>query len=502
MFSLEIEFLNGVSYASKVHEPASIEWPPHPDRLFAAFVSSWGESGKSETEADALRWLERQDPPDVLFPNFGIRDTYQSFVPTTNVKKQKSLVDVTNIIVRKDRYFPAITLSPDNATVYMVWKYSDPENKTFKALADIAGRVARLGHTASLVRIAANKNNHSAEFRYVANKDGYVFLRCPYNGRFDEMRHGFESSINSALQSAQIARRQTGPSPPVWHPNTAPTYTYIEESRDIPQGVIGIDWITLVCRSIREESVPTVIPNVKLFPVIAKAMRDTIIKYAPQPVHSILSGHSADKQPLQEPHLAFIPLANVGWRHSDGRLLGFALALPRKSRYGSNERKQLHYAISKFLQEGGYLVMGQVGKIKLKKQTDDLKSLLPNRYVEKSRTWTSVTPVVLDRYPKATVGKRPEDIIARSCTNVGLPEPTSIKISRYSSVTGSPPAHNVSQSDKDGWSIPKNRRIRFVCHTRIAFDTEIAGPIILGSGRYYGMGLHMRGRGHADDQFI
>ena len=65
MLVLEIEYLQHVSYAAKYNSPDEPEWPPHPDRVFMALVDAWGVAGRSAAGADALRWLESQEPPEI-----------------------------------------------------------------------------------------------------------------------------------------------------------------------------------------------------------------------------------------------------------------------------------------------------------------------------------------------------------------------------------------------------------------------------------------------------
>jgi CRISPR-associated protein Csb2 len=42
----------------------------------------------------------------------------------------------------------------------------------------------------------------------------------------------------------------------------------------------------------------------------------------------LISGHRPDGAPTTNPHVAYLPLPDVGHEHADGHLLGLALALP------------------------------------------------------------------------------------------------------------------------------------------------------------------------------
>ena len=515
MFTLEIEYLLHTSFASQPGRKDTPEWPPHPDRLFLALVAAWGESTKDQAGADALRWLEKQEPPSIRFPEAHPRDRFVNFVPTsspdekiTNALNTKTaILQIHQSIVRKERQFPATALPDDDPKVHMVWKNADPSPDTYRALSDLASRVSRIGHTASIVRVATVVDAEIVP-NYVYDEDnGNIDLRCPHQGRFDSIVNSFDKSKDPDI---------------VWRPMIAPTRRYAIPGRTVIRSVMGgkNEWVTLAF-----EGEP--IPTLTSFPIVAKRMRDAIMHHADNPIHSIISGHDQNGASIKNPHLAIIPMANVGWgRYSDGSLMGISMILPRMSIYGKEERSQLRQAVSRFLRSdrpssetlhhdsdrtnkkitsrsstiqnessyntglpGGKLNLGRTGVTTLKR-SDGRKSLHPDRYVETSRTWASVTPMVLDHHPKNNHG--PKDIISDGCARVSLPRPVSVSHSRHSSVAGVPSAY-VARGTNRGWMSPKPGFLdnKFICHAVIDFGCDVEGPVMLGAGRYYGLGLFL-----------
>ena len=492
MLVIEIEYLTGVSYSAELHDPSRTEWPPHPDRVFLALISSWGRF-RDESEADSLRWLESQKPPEVLFPNGNRRTRFFSFVPTSGNSEKKifpereKTIPILNLnasIIRKKRMFPSVVLPDDDRTVCLVWPDAEPAQGMLSSLTNVANRISYIGHSASLVRVtvASNNNSESAN-RYITSSNGQYFLRCPHKGRFNELTSEFDTISNQGMRFQ-------------WRPHTAPTCKYQKHGEDVIQSPMGSEWTVLSCQG-------GFVPILETFPVVAKRMRDAIMAHIRGPIHETISGHNIDGTVLQKPHMAIAPMANIGWKkHSNASLLGIAIILPRRSSYGTEERAQLKQAIAKFLNTDGHykqdhtlnapdigvLEFGPFGKLYLKRHDDSRSSLLPDRYVRSSNTWTSATPIILDQYPKKN--KSPEEIIAKSCTNMGLPKPVSVTTSRYSEILGAPAAYTASKSNK-GWLSPKPGLFaeRFVCHATISFHVKISGPVIVGAGRYYGMGL-------------
>ena len=123
------------------------------------------------------------------------------------------------------------------------------------------------------------------------------------------------------------------------------------------------------------------------------------------------------------------------------------------------------------------------------------QALKSETWTEPWRTWGTVTPIVLDRYPKAD---RLEDreaweeevarIIASSCRNIGLPEPVQIDIEKSSWHLGSPRA----MPGKTGfplYPIRSGQPCRVQVHAWLRFEQLVQGPVILGAGRYLGYGL-------------
>ena len=479
MLVLEIDYLNRVSYAAKYNSSREAEWPPHPDRVFMALVDAWGTSGCDPSGAAALEWLESQNPPDIAAPNAHRRTSFRNFVPTSaNGAKglgylhSTYIQDITSSIIRKERHFPAVVLPDDNTTVRMIWRDAEPNDAIVSSLSAMAGRVSRIGHSASLARVAVSEDPADADPTHVPDESGGDLLRCPAPGRLKTLVSEFESAADSRV--------------PAW-PSTAPTYRYSSTAESDPDKSVmaGADeWVVL-------SAYGGFVPLLRTFPVVAKAMRDAIMSHAPKPVHETISGHSDGGGALQGPHLAILPMANVGWgRYSDGELMGIALVMPRTSSYGTDERRQLRMAVSGLLDAGGRLQMGRFGCMSLRRDNGARSSLLPDRYAAVSRVWASVTPVVLDHHPKRSHGA--EEIVADGCERTELPRPASVSVSRYSRVSGAPPAFAGKGRDKD-WLPPKPGFFdnKFVCHAVVTFDKAVRGPVLLGAARYYGMGMFM-----------
>src|SRR5690606_17741741 len=105
----------------------------------------------------------------------------------------------------------------------------------------------------------------------------------------------------------------------------------------------------------------------------------------------LLSGHEADGSPSVVPHLAFLPLAFVGHKQADGRLLGIGLALPAGPPRDI-EREAL-YAIGAVRE----LKLGSLGVWSVDAATDphspwNLRPEAWTAWPRGARHWSTITP--------------------------------------------------------------------------------------------------------------
>jgi CRISPR-associated protein Csb2 len=236
-----------------------------------------------------------------------------------------------------------------------------------------------------------------------------------------------------------------------------------------------------------------------------------------QPVPQWVSGHQPDGSVSDDEsgHLACIPLPFAGHEHADGHLLGVGLVFPR----ALNRQERGRVLGPLLMTSDGQpceveLKFGRLGlwTVKRRDWAERRQTLQPETWTAHptgARTWASVTPVVLDRFPKAD---RTKDrmawtdevvaIIAGACTRIGLPRPVGIDIDTTCWHGGGPRAVGkrrplrgsvgTGASLGDGFPFypPKGAKAsRPQVHVWLEFAQPVVGPILLGAGRYQGYGL-------------
>jgi CRISPR-associated protein Csb2 len=217
---------------------------------------------------------------------------------------------------------------------------------------------------------------------------------------------------------------------------------------------------------------------------------------------AILSGHRSPDQPADTPHLAYVPLPFVGHDRADGSLLGVALVLPRLA--GAAERRAVHRALHTWeSQDPGSrdgdaalpVHLGRGGTLTLARSARFTASTLrPRSWCQEAERWVTATPIALDNHPgdlrssdsrkAAAAYAAAAEVIARSCTRIGLPAPRSVTVLPAAPLAGGEKTRHFPAFLAGD---PGVRRV--LTHAEIVFDTPVRGPLLIGAGRYFGLGL-------------
>lgn len=466
MLRLDIHLLTGAYRAASTAARDQAEWPPHPDRIFSALVCAWAEQRRDQSEERALRWLETLPPPQLWASDARHRTIAPSFVPPNDDFQPWN---------RQQRFFPVVV--PDEPVVRLWWQAEVREiEEHLPALDRIARAVGYLGHSSSLVAMRFRVETGSPEVRYVPGEPATLSLRLPWPGRFDELVCGYER----ALQQSRSAKAEPRL---LWRPEPGPVTAY-RDQHDAAAGIavspFGRRWLVLRSRDAA--------PALEAFVAVAEAMRGAVLAHADEPVPPVLSGHGAEGPA----HLAVVPLANVGFPHSDGRLFGLALVLPAQhDGLADPVRLALERAVGRFLDAGGELRLGRFGTWSLEHDpAPERASLRPGRYLRTATRFATVTPLVLPRHMKE--GR--DDLasqICLACRQQGLPEPLEIEAGPHSYLSGTSFARRRAEDDPAGrgWIVRPSLASRSLVHARIRFLSPVRGPLLLGAGRHFGLGL-------------
>lgn len=552
MITLEVELLTGRYVATRFDDRNVPEWPPHPARLFSALVATAYEHEELTNSArSALKWLEEQGAPEIEASEAERRAVVATYVPgnysgvvggwgtaegklddareelakaetsgdtkalkatqkaLANAEKKfneelakaveddgrgnpeiarEMLPDRRN---RQPRTMPAMT--PHAPRVRYSWHAAEPSLEVQTTLGELARRLVRLGHSSSLVACRVLEGSLTAETK----GDGTPLQRWrPTAGQGVSMRVVNEGQLER-LEGAFKKHRGVEPRAlPAVH--QAYELEGVEASSAPANPVFG-EWI--VFREVASEEGRRLGLKLSKTEDITRALRGALLSHADGNIPAVLSGHDEGGRPLERPHLAYVPLADIGSQYASGSVLGVAILLPVSLE--RDERRAVLRAIGRWEQNGLRLTLGRAGALELQRVVDNepRKTLDPKWWTRSARRYGSVTPVALDRNPgnlyssdpqeAAAAARSAEEIVMRACQRVGLPEPRWVEIIRRSLFDAAPPARNYMPFPKKS---SNGKGFSRVCvHVEMCFEEPVAGPVLIGAGRYFGVGL-CRGR--------
>ncbi|WP_420614232.1 type I-G CRISPR-associated protein Csb2 [Candidatus Spongiisocius sp.] len=540
--SIEINFLTGRFVATAHHDRASPEWPPHPARLFSALVATWADAHQPDPiERRAIEWLESLPAPSIRASDATPRTAATHFVPVndarivsrasydkracrvddlvdqieeaqaagvskskrrslhTQLRRQRDIsgivssvgntpiraaVDIMppgwisaadNVRTGQARVFPSVT--PTEPRVTYVWK-GDPTDDTIAAIDGLCARLTRLGHSSSLVSC-----------RVVS--DPPIPTHVPGEGAdvLRSVRSGQLATLEREYRKHRGSRPRTLPFSSVGYRQVDPTTS---EDPVVRPDTCG-EWLVLAF-----------LRGSKRFPStraveVARALRGAVFRHATDPIPEGLSGHRREGQPSTDPHVAFLPLPWVGHEHSDGRLMGAAIAIPEH--LDTESLRALLRAIGRWESSASPLILtlGGRGIVEMERivGTSHLVTLRPGLWRRGSHRWVSATPIALPTHPgalgrgtaaaRAKAWARAEKAVVDSCRHIGLPEPIDVGVALAPLIPGARPAPTFPAFRQRG---PGGKPVaRRLVHAAVTFDQPVAGPVVLGAGRYLGLGL-------------
>jgi CRISPR-associated protein Csb2 len=552
MFGIAIELLAGRYAATAYNDRDHVEWPPHPARLFSALVATWGggeplgETGAAERAA--LEWLEQLPPPDVLADAIeaaGLRKVVPVFVPVNDASQvaevdrgkldlaQAALAAATDAKTRaraekdvdklraklaadtakaiapstkfsKDartalevlperrgkqpRTFP--TATPATPGYAFVWRDAAPSGETIVAIQRLLSQLVRVGHSSSQVRATLANDAELAELRERVvlyrpdDRDGELVLRWVAPGQLVRLCRAYDQhrETEPRVLPAQFVRYTSRPA---------------SVRRVKAHSIFTDDFVTFTRVGGPRLPITSVAG-------VAQQLRRALMAHADEPIHTMLSGHRPDGSPSEHPHAAVVPLPVIVGPYADGALIGIALVLPRDCE--AEARHAVLRAIGKY--EHAYrdkatdetprikLGLGDVGDLWLRRVawSDERATLDPRTWTRSSYRWATATPIALDRNPGDLQDRDPEcrraayeaacAIVVDATHRIGLPGPIEVDVLRSCVLPGT-----AKPSLYPRYPSSSDRTQRVLVHARLVFGEPVRGPVLVGAGRYHGLGL-------------
>lgn len=463
------------------------DWPPAPARLFQALVAGTARGFQlADEDVMALEWLETLGAPVIAAPTVREGQSFTNFVPNNDLDKYggdpRKIGEIRTSKTVRPHMFNAET------PLLFIWTFdSDPPSEGHaRTICQIAERLYQLGRGVDMAwawgelldadEVEARLARHGGAV-YRPSKSGTdKALLCPAKGslaslkaRYDANRARFTYTGNQQLFSqppkprfAKIAY-------------DAPTGHFLFEIREATSDEFFAPW-----------------PSPKAAELVV-ALRDkaadrlkNVLPEEAGKIDRVLIGRGATEAD-KAARVRIVPLPSIGHVHADRGIRRVLVEIPPNCPLRADD---VIWAFSGLEDDPA------TGEILWNLIQAEEKRMLGHYGISDSeqdacRIWRTVTPAALPvmRTGRGTTGAKrikgeakAARAVMQALRHAGVTVPAeSIRVQRE------PFDHNGARAEDFG--VPGRFAARGLHHVEIAFAQAVRGPLVIGNGRYLGLGL-------------
>lgn len=466
------------------------EWPPSPARVFQALVAGAAQGKRVPDHArHALGLLEGLAPPIIAVPHARRGQRVAMFVPNNDLDAVGGDPDRVGEIRIKKHVRPWLL---DGDAFFYSW--SLPASADAGGLVTLADGLYQLGRgidpawaVGELLDddgLAARLRAHCGSIHHARREDGGLELACPTTNSLASITNRFEASLQRLRSEGGEATRFV--QPPKVH------------FEMVPYGAAARSHLFLLrCEDEPEKASPwTARRVVSLVEHVRNVAVDALSRALPArsaEIERVLVGRKrdgADAGPIEE-RIRFLPLPSIGHEHADQGVRRVLVDVP-PGPLGEGDVLWALSGRSLFDPETG--VVGNT--ILVAGGEDDMVA----RYRAPARLWRSVTPLALDSAPRRRIAPERQREEAKSATEraseENLARAAITQALRHAGINVSLVRAHVQHEPFDangtraecfaeGTRFPKEA----LWHVELELDRRIPGPLVLGDGRFLGLGL-------------
>lgn len=492
------------------------EWPPSPARLFQALVAGAARGANlCERDRHALECLEQLDPPLIATPTMREGHRFSHFMPNNDLDAVGGDPRrIGEIRTATKRFHPRI-FERDTPLLY-VWSFAQDMENAERA-RNIADRLYQLGRgvdmawaVAEIVDVEEAEArlfaHHGAIYRPTVNGRGGRELACPLRGslgslieRYEKSRSRFRTMMEPALSREDPSRMKVA------------GQTFSQPPKPRFQSVTYNSPATLQLFDIRVSS-----PDASFFPwpqeragaltiyvrdAAEKRLRENLPERRGE-IERVLIGREATEAD-KAARVRIMPLPSIGHHHTERSIRRVLIEVPPNCPIDVGD---LVWAFSEVVVNAGKIdtATGEILEEETRLVPAVEETMLTHYGVNDSqsyRHWKTVTPAAL---PECAARRRIDPRRLREEAKPGSERTREqhaaatavFQALRHARIDARVSAIHVqrepfdakgsrAEAFADGTRFAKER----LWHVEIGFAEPVSGPLILGDGRYMGLGL-------------
>ncbi len=492
---ISVRFFEGRYHGEEDRFQGAEGWPPSPARLFQALVAG-AARGNEVPSADqqALRWLEQLGPPRIVAPPARRGSNVKLFVPNNDLDAKGG--DPSRLPeTRVGKTWRPCFFDAEEAVVY-AWDF-DAGSPEAARICGIADRLCQLGRgidpawaTADIVECdhaAAILDAHPGALR---EPNGTGAVPSPRMGTLDSLvqRHR-QPPIRQASQGRRIYTEfEQRPKPLFRHVgyDTPPRRLYFELRSENRFAPLPLRLAAALVTSLRDGA--------------ASKLQETLPNETAR-IEKFVVGRGAGPRDLPQ-RIRIVPIPSIGHEQVAPAIRRVMVEVPVECPIRSDDLRWAFLGLQPCDLETGALWNGRLVS------TDD--SQMAERFMIPSHRFRSLTPPALPNVQRRRARddglkgtgtarledeKRAADAVLAALRHAGVrSRPHDVKVQREPFQRRGTPARAFAEGSRFSESM--------LWHVEATFPDTLEGPLIIGNGRFCGLGLMVPVEEDKSDLFV
>ena len=481
---ISIRFHEGRYHGQEDGFNESLGWPPSPARLFQALVAGAARGAKIEPrDLQAFKWMENLNAPLIASPWIRRGRSVKLFVPNNDLDTVGG--DPARIAELRVAKQMRPTFFDPEVPLYYLWKFEAGADQASQ-ICRIAERLYQLGRTFDIAWAEGRVLNEDATLQILEQYQGTVKTPqgagktpVPHSGTLDSLisrYHRKRERLQTVVEGRKARQLFSQP----------PKASFGHVGYNTPARRLHFE-----LRTSSGDFAPRPLAySAPLVDGLKRAATERLQSALPEQselFERMIAGRGAGSADLSM-RIRVIPLPSIGTAHTDQSIRRILVEIPEECPIRLGDLRWALAGVEPFSPSTGEVWPG------ILVSTED--SSMANRFTRPSRLFHSITPLALPDAPRrrlATTETKPgEDRISeerrashallQALRHAGIRlTPTDIRVQREPFQRRGAPAHAFAE----GTRFSKHS----LWHVEIGFPEPVGGPLVVGNGRYTGLGL-------------
>lgn len=495
---ITVRFSEGRYHGQEVRLNRPDGWPPSPSRLFQALVAGAARGAKLLAEDElALRRLETLGAPIIAAPAARKGQSYKTFVPNNDLDKYRGDLGKIGKIRTPKTIRPYIF---DAKTPLMfIWplRSKTADENHARTICQIAKRLYQLGRGVDMAWACAELLDAGEVEIRLARHGGVVhrpskggtgnILLCPTKGSFKSLKKRYDLNRTrfSYLRAGRKFQQAFSQPPKARFAQIAydtPFRHFLFEIRGVNHNESFVPWPS-------RKAVELV---VFLRDRAAGRLKEALPGRSGE-INRVLIGREATEADKSS-RVRIVPLPSIGHTHADQAIRRVLVEVPPNCPLRADDMAWAFSGIEKIDTATGEILWNLVRA--------EERGMLDHYGVGDSEqnachVWRSITPVALPIMPASPSDKqrRRGALGAKRSAEIGRAAFAVMQALRHTGVTVALNSLRVQREpfDHKGIRAEEFATRRFAAlglhHVEISFEQAVSGTLVIGNGRYLGLGL-------------